>query len=105
STTRGTVIFDKIVVAPPRGSRLESLILARQRGAAALLLIGDALPTLDATSAPVSLASGSITRTAADALRPAATGETVRLVVHLLPADVRAANVIGGLPCTDPTRA
>src|SRR5437764_8205642 len=32
-------LHDKIVVAPPRGSRLESLILARQRGAAALLLI------------------------------------------------------------------
>ena len=98
-------LHDKIVVAPPRGSRLESLILARQRGAAALLLIGDALPTLDATSAPVSLASGSITRAAANALRAAATGETARLVVDLLPADVRAANVIGVLPGTDPTLA
>src|SRR5215471_7840140 len=60
---------DKIVVAPARGSRLESVILARQRGAAALLLVTDTLPTLDATPAPVSLVSGSITRSAADALR------------------------------------
>src|SRR5205823_9267523 len=51
---------DKIVVAPPRGSRLESLISARQRGASALLLVADSLPTLDATAAPVGLASGSI---------------------------------------------
>jgi hypothetical protein len=96
---------DKIVVAPPRGSRLESLILARQRGAAALLLITDSLPTLDATSAPVGLASGSITRAAANALRAAATAATARLVVDLLPADVRAANVIGVLPGTDPAVA
>jgi peptidase M28-like protein/PDZ domain-containing protein len=95
---------DKVVIAPPRGSRLESLILARQRGAAALLLIADALPALDATSAPVSLASGAITRGAADALR-AAPAATARLVVDLVPADVRAANVVGVLPGTDPTVA
>ena len=96
---------NKIVVAPPRGSRLESLILARQRGAAAVLLIADTLPMLDATSAPVGLASGSITRAAANALRAAAPTATARLVVDLLPADIRAANVVGVLPGADPTVA
>src|SRR5262249_13564313 len=78
----------KIVIAPPRGSRLESLILARQRGAAAVLLIADALPTLDATTAPVSIASGSITRHAADSLRAATALATARLVVDVVPADI-----------------
>jgi len=97
-------LHDKLVVAPARGSRLESLILARQRGAAALLLVTDTLPTLDATPAPVSLVSGSITRSAADALRAAAPA-TARLVVDLAAVDVRAANVIGVLPGTDPALA
>src|SRR5689334_5820578 len=57
--TWGGDLRDKIVVAPMRGSRLETLILARQRGAVAVLLIADTLPTLDATPAPVSLVSGS----------------------------------------------
>src|SRR5204863_110792 len=35
---------DTLVVGPPHGSRLQSLILARQRGAAAVLLIAAALP-------------------------------------------------------------
>ena len=95
---------DKIVVAPTRGSRLETLIFARQHGAAAVLLIADTLPTLDATPAPVSLVSGSITRTVADRLRAAAP-VTARLSVDLVPADVRAANVIGVLPGTDPALA
>jgi aminopeptidase YwaD len=98
-------LHDKIVVASPRGSRLESVILARQRGAAALLLVGDSLPTLEATSAPVNIPSGSITRGAADALRAASLSATARLVVDLAPADVRAANVIGVLPGTDPALA
>jgi len=93
---------DRIVIAPARGSRLESLILARQRGAAAVLLITDALPTLDATAAPVTIASGSITRHAADALRTAMAPATARLVVDVVPADIRAANVIGVLPGRDP---
>jgi len=100
---------DKIVVAAPRGSRLESLILARQRGAAALLLIADPLPPLDATSAPVDLPSAALTRATADALRAAANAvaspATARLVVDLAPADIRAANVIGVLPGTDPPLA
>src|SRR2546428_653565 len=100
---------DKIVVAAPRGSRLESLILARQRGAAALLLIADPLPTLDATSAPVDLPSAALTRATADALRAAANAvaspATARLRVDLAPADLPAANVIGVLPGTDPPLA
>jgi len=96
---------DKIVVAPPRGSRLESLILARHRQAAAVLLITDTLPSLDATAAPVSIVSGSITRDAADALRAASARTAVRLVVELVPADIRAANVVGVLPGTDPSVA
>src|SRR5438132_9109688 len=95
----------KIVVATSRRSRLETLILARQRGAAAVLLVADPLPTLDATSAPVDIASGSLTRAAADALRAASNPATARVVVDLAPADVRAANVIGVLPGTDPTLA
>src|SRR2546425_288147 len=96
---------DKIVVATSRGSRLETLILARQRGAAALLLVADPLPTLDATAAPVDIASGALTRAAADALRAAPAGTTARLAVDLAPADLRAANVIGVLPGADPALA
>ena len=95
----------KIVVATSRRSRLETLILARQRGAAAVLLVTDPLPTLDATSAPVDIASGSLTRAAAEALAAASNPATARLVVDLAPADVRAANVIGVLPGTDPALA
>src|SRR5437870_2139041 len=96
---------DKVVVATARGSRLETLILARQRGAAALLLVADPLPTLDATAAPVDIASGALTRAAAEALRAAPTGTTARLAVDLAPADLRAANVIGVLPGADPVLA
>src|SRR5947207_572326 len=95
----------KIVVATSRRSRLETLILARQHGAAAVLLVADPLPTLDATSAPVDIASGSLTRAAAAALRPASNPATARLVVDLAPADVLAANVIGVLPGTEPALA
>ena len=96
---------DKVVVAPPRGSRLESLILARHRQAAAVLLVTDTLPTLDATAAPVSIVSGSITRDAAEALRAASARAAARLVVEVVPADIRAANIIGVLPGTDPSLA
>jgi hypothetical protein len=109
---RGDVVFvddtwsgelrDKIVVAAPRGSRLESLILARQRGAAAVLLIADTLPTLDATAARVGIVSGSVTRAAADALRTATPAGSARVTVDLVPTDIRAANVIGILPGNDP---
>jgi len=63
------------------------------------------LPTLDATSAPVDIASGSLTRAAAEALRAVSNPATARLVVDLAPADVRAANVIGVLPGADPALA
>ena len=95
-------VRDKIVIGPPRGSRLETLILARHRGAAAVLLVTDVLPTVDATAAPVNIVSGSITRAAAEALR-GATAPSARLVVDLVAADIRAANVIGVLPGTDPS--
>jgi hypothetical protein len=88
-----------VVAAAPRGSRLETLILARQRGAAALLLVADPLPAPEATSAAVDIASGAITRATADALRGAP--GPARLVVDLARTDTRAANVIGVLPGTD----
>ena len=96
---------DRIVVAPPRGSRLESLIVARQRGAAAILLVADTLPSLDATAARVGIVSGSLTRAAADALRAVSSTSPARIVVDLVPTDIRAANVIGVLAGTDPAVA
>ena len=101
----------RIVVAldgtPPalgagRVSRLDKLITARRHGAAALLLIADALPSLQATSARVGLISGTITPEAARAL---ATGDRVSLRVDLAADERRAANVVGILPGTDPALA
>jgi hypothetical protein len=124
---------DKVVIvldgvpgrlADHRASRLDKVILARQHGAAALLIVGDPLPPLDATAAPVDLVSGSLTtaganallapRTVADLTRaieqaaapfalslPAAAG----LRVDLASEDVWATNVIGILPGTDPALA
>ena len=46
----------------PPPSRLDRLIAARRRGAVALLISGDGLPALEATSAPVNLVSGALTR-------------------------------------------
>jgi hypothetical protein len=97
---------DKIVVAPARaGSRLEQLIAARQRGAAALLLVSDSLPTLEETMSPVDLVSGTLNRAAADALQASNGPRVARLVIDFTTADVRAANVIGVLPGTDPALA
>jgi hypothetical protein len=121
---------DKIVVvldgvpkrlAGHRVSRLDKLILARQHGAAALLIVGDSLPTLDTTAAPVDLVSGSLTTSAADAiLAPRTVVELTDAieqasapVTRALPAaatlrvdigrnDVRAANVVAILPGIDP---
>jgi hypothetical protein len=111
-------------LAAHRASRLDKLILARQHGAAALLIVGDALPTLDATAAPVDLLSGSVTTAAADALAAPrimaalardieqATGPVrrslpgaARMRVDIQSDDVRATNVIGVLPGTDPVLA
>jgi aminopeptidase YwaD len=109
---------------PP--SRLEKLIAVRRRGAVALLIAGEGLPTLESTSAPVNLVSGALTPTTTDALlapsgltRAAlarrvaesrappslATGVEVGLRVDLEAVDVRTANVIGVLPGHDPARA
>jgi hypothetical protein len=107
-------------------SRLEKLIAARAHGAAAVLLVGDALPTLDATGTHVALLSGTVTPAAADTLlaptgrtvaalrtaiidtrRPLSlrSGVTARLRVALETEERRAANVIGIIPGTDPARA
>lgn len=107
-----------------RVTRLEKLILARQHGAAALLIVSDTLPTLDATAAPVDLVSGSITTAAADALLgprtvadlqrgieqasrpvPLALPAVASLRVDIGSDDVRATNVVGILPGTDPSLA
>jgi aminopeptidase YwaD len=111
--------------APGAGSapsRLEKLIAARRHGAAALLIAGDALPPLEATSTPVRLVSASVTRAAADALLAPAgqslarlasarsagglsTGIRVRLSVRIDREERRTANVIGILPGADPALA
>lgn len=52
----------------PLPSRLDKLIAARRRGAVALLIAGDGLPALEATSAPVNLVSGALTVATTDAL-------------------------------------
>lgn len=85
-------------------SRLDKLIAARQRGAAAVLVVEDALPSLSATATAVGIPSASVTRTAAAALttRP---GVRARLAITLEREERRAVNVIGLLPGTDPTLA
>ncbi len=101
-------------------SRLEKLIAARRHGAAALLIAGDKLPSLEATASPVRLLSGAITRAGADTLlapsgvslaalttRPGsvATGIRARIRVSLDREERRAANVIGILPGRNPAWA
>jgi hypothetical protein len=109
-----------------RTSRLEKLITARRHGARAVLIVADALPSLDATAAPVRLVSGSVTPAGADRLlQPSgkttaelraalagsraplsfAAGVTARIAVALAKEDRHTANVVGILPGTDPTRA
>src|SRR5207244_512976 len=53
-----------------RVTRLEKLIAAKWRGAAALLLVGDTLPSLDATAAGVGLVSATISRETAATFAP-----------------------------------
>jgi hypothetical protein len=99
----GLDVRGKVVLALAGGaSRLEKLILARERGAAALLIVAEPLPSLDATGSPVDLVSGAVTPAAARALRAA---PRVRLRVEFTTADVMASNVIGLLPGTDPRLA
>ena len=120
------VILDGV---PPRlaahpDSRLDKLIRARQHGAAGLLIVSDTLPTLDATAAAVDLVSGALTTAAADALlAPRTIAElardiesaiapvrlhvrgAARIRVDIETDDVRATNVIGVLPGSDPALA
>ena len=117
--------------APPqltdgRASRIEKLLAARTHGAAALLVVRDALPPADATAAAVNVLSATLTRAGADALlapagrtidelaaplattgAPAsvATGARARLRVDIVHDARRAANVVGVLRGKDPLRA
>jgi len=109
-----------------RVTRLDKLITAKRRGAVALLIADAELPSPDKTSVEVALVSGDLTREAADlVLAPAgrtladttramsatrgpasfATGTGARLRVEKVLDEVRAANVIGVLPGTDPALA
>jgi len=131
----GVDVRDKVALAldgaPPhlaaaRTSRLEKLIAARRHGARAFLVVGDSLPSLRATGAPVRLVSGTITPGAADLLlepsgkttaelrdalasskapRSFGTGAEAHIRVNLEREDHHAANVVGVLPGTDPARA
>ena len=113
-------------LANARVTRLDKLIAATQRGAAAVLIAGDELPAPDKTAVEVALPSATLTRDAADAMlapagrttaevanalsttrRPASfpTGTRARLRVEKVVDEVRAANVIGILPGTDPALA
>jgi len=117
--------------APPqlagaRVGRLDKLITAKRRGAAALLIVGDDLPTPDKTAVEVGLLSGAVTREAADAILapsgrtaadvsralsaarvpvPFATGARAHIRVEKVTDETRAANVIGILPGVDPALA
>ena len=82
-----------------RVTRLEKLLAAKRHGAAALLVVGDALPSLGATAVAVGLPSATITRLAAAALAPRA---RVRLRVDLDYEEQRGVNVVGIVPGTDP---
>ncbi len=125
--TRGKIVL--LLEGGP--SRLEKLVAARQAGAAAALVLGAALPALEATAAHVAIRSATLTPAAVDALlapagwshaillqaaaaptdgaagaaAPLATGVRARLAVSLESADLRADNVVGILPGTDPARA
>jgi hypothetical protein len=113
-------------LSPARWSRLDKLVAARERGAAALLLVDEALPPLDATATRVKLPSATVTPPTADALlapsgrtiasaraairtarapRSFAAGTTARLAITLAPDARRGVNVIGVLPGTDPALA
>jgi len=113
-------------VAGTRVSRLDKLITAKRHGAAALLIAGDDLPASAATAVRVGLVSAALTRPAADVLlAPAgrttaaavkdlvgthapvsfATGARVKIRVEMVADEIRAANIVGILPGTDPARA
>jgi aminopeptidase YwaD len=114
------------LMASARVGRLDKLITAKQRGVAALLIVGDDLPTPDKTTVEVGLLSGAVTREAADAVLapsgrtiadvtralsaarvpvPFATGTRAHIRVEKVTDETRAANVIGILPGVDPALA
>ncbi len=102
-----------------RVTRVEKLVAARERGARALLLVDDALPDLNATSAPSPVPSASVRPAVANTLLPAgetiaalaarprsfATGQRARVRIALERVDVRGVNVIGILPGREPALA
>ena len=109
-----------------RLGRLDKLIAAKRRGAAALLLVSDELAPPSRTAVRVSLVSAAVTRRAADAMLAAAgrtieaastalaaaqapasfaTGARARVRVDLVSHEIRGANVVGILPGTDPALA
>ena len=112
-------------LASRRVGRLDKLIAAKARGAAALLIVSGDLPAPETTSVEVGLLSGAVTREVADAmLAPSgrttveaaralvagapgrfATPTRARIRVEKVTHETRAANVIGILPGTDPTLA
>jgi hypothetical protein len=94
-------------------SRLDRLIEARARGAAALLLVDEVLPALQATATRVDLPSATVTAGAMGRLLAAAgtglegparlvAGARVSLRLALASEGRRAANVIGVLPGAEP---
>jgi aminopeptidase YwaD len=103
---RGRIVV--ILSGAPAGhapaSRLDKLIAARRHGAAAVLMVEDALPTLSATATTVGIPSASVTRATASALT-ARPGARVRLSIALEREERRSVNVVGLLPGTDPTLA
>jgi hypothetical protein len=111
-------------LANARVGRLDKLITAKRRGAAAMLVVSDDLPTPDTTSVEVGLLSGAVTREVADAVlaptgrtladatralsaapAPFATGTRAHMRVETITDETRAANVIGILPGVDPALA
>jgi hypothetical protein len=113
-------------LASARVSRVDKLIAARRRGAAALLIAAGELPSPARTSVEVGLVSGAVTREAADALLAPAgrtmaevtralsaahapgsfvTGSRARLRVEKVTEETRAANVVGIVPGADPALA
>ncbi|MBI3636287.1 MAG: M20/M25/M40 family metallo-hydrolase [Candidatus Rokubacteria bacterium] len=99
---RGRIVLARRAEAGRGPSRPEIVLAARAQGAAAVLVVGDTLPPLDATATAFPLPSASVTPAAADTLRAAG---RARLHVTLAGDERRSANVVGVLRGTDPARA
>ncbi len=101
-----------------RVPRVEKIVMAREHGALAILLIEDPLPELTGGAASP-IVTASVRRVVADRLLPAgttlaslesaprsfATGTRARVRVALERVDVRGVNVVGVLPGRDPALA